>query len=75
MSSTFAEFDEIGYWSEVKLEIVRDYASAYSRILNSKGLPHIYVLTLSLAPGGMFRKAPENSSLAATQRAKRQPAI
>ena len=37
------EFDEIGYWSEVKLEIIRDYASAYSRILNSKNLPHIYV--------------------------------
>jgi three-Cys-motif partner protein len=37
------EFDEIGYWSEVKLDIVRDYASAYSRILNSKKLPHIYI--------------------------------
>lgn len=37
------EFDEIGYWSEVKLEIVRDYASAYSRILNAKKLAHIYI--------------------------------
>lgn len=37
------EFDEIGYRSEVKLEIVRDYASAYSRILNSKKLSHIYI--------------------------------
>jgi len=37
------EFDEIGYWSEVKLEILRDYASAYSRILNSKKLPHVYI--------------------------------
>jgi three-Cys-motif partner protein len=43
MRSSFAEFDEIGYWSEIKLEIVRDYASAYSRILNSKKLPHIYI--------------------------------
>jgi three-Cys-motif partner protein len=42
MPNTF-EFDEIGYWSEIKLEIVRDYASAYSRILNAKKLPHIYV--------------------------------
>jgi three-Cys-motif partner protein len=41
--SEFAEFDEIGYWSEIKLEIVRDYASAYSRILNANRLPHIYV--------------------------------
>jgi three-Cys-motif partner protein len=40
---TFAEFDEIGYWSQVKLEIVRDYASAYSRILNANRLTHIYV--------------------------------
>jgi three-Cys-motif partner protein len=43
MPSRFAEFDEIGYWSEIKLEIVRDYASAYSRILNANKLPHIYV--------------------------------
>lgn len=43
MKGEFADFDEIGYWSEIKLEIVRDYASAYSRILNSKSLPHIYI--------------------------------
>jgi len=43
MSASFAEFDEIGYWSEIKLEIVRDYASAYSRILNAKKLPHVYI--------------------------------
>jgi len=24
------KFDEIGYWSEVKLEIIKEYASAYS---------------------------------------------
>jgi len=28
--------DEIGYWSEVKLDIVRKYAAAYSTILTSK---------------------------------------
>lgn len=39
----FSEFDEIGYWSEIKLDIVRDYAAAYSKILTSKNLPHIYV--------------------------------
>lgn len=37
------EFDEIGYWSEIKLEIIRDYAAAYSTILTSKKLPHIYI--------------------------------
>ena len=43
MAHSFAEFDEIGYWSEIKLEIVRDYASAYSRILSAKNLAHVYV--------------------------------
>lgn len=28
------KFDEIGYWSEVKLSIIREYAGAYSTILN-----------------------------------------
>ncbi|MBN1918647.1 MAG: three-Cys-motif partner protein TcmP [Verrucomicrobia bacterium] len=36
--------DEIGPWSEIKLEIVRDYAAAYSRILSAqRGLRHIYI--------------------------------
>ena len=26
-------FDEIGYWSEIKLDIVKEYAQAYSKIL------------------------------------------
>jgi len=30
MPPPFAEFGEIGYWSEIKLEIVRDYASPHS---------------------------------------------
>ncbi|MBI4442342.1 MAG: three-Cys-motif partner protein TcmP [Acidobacteria bacterium] len=37
------QFDKIGYWSEVKLEIVRDYASAYSKILTAKGFHHVYI--------------------------------
>ena len=43
MARSPQQFDEIGYWSEIKLDIVRDYASAYSAILNKKNLPHIYV--------------------------------
>lgn len=36
--------DEIGYWSEIKLDILSEYASAYSRILNAKkGLSYIYI--------------------------------
>jgi len=37
------KFDEIGYWSEVKLDIVRKYAQAYSWILAKKKLSHVYI--------------------------------
>ncbi len=37
------QFDEIGYWSEVKLDIVREYAQAYSTILTKKRLSHVYI--------------------------------
>jgi three-Cys-motif partner protein len=39
------KYDEIGYWSEIKLDILRNYAAAYSTIV-SKSSPikrHIYV--------------------------------
>lgn len=39
-------YDEIGYWSEVKLDIVRDYAATYSKILSAQKSPsfyHIYI--------------------------------
>ena len=36
--------DDIGPWSEIKLDIIRDYASAYSRILTAQpGLSHAYI--------------------------------
>lgn len=40
------EFDEIGYWSEVKLDIIKDYAAAYSKILSAQkksSLSHVYI--------------------------------
>src|SRR5579884_734506 len=40
------KFDEIGYWSEVKLDIVRKYAAAYSQILSAQARPsleHAYI--------------------------------
>jgi three-Cys-motif partner protein len=39
-------FDQIGYWSEIKLEIIREYAAAYSRILSAQTNPrldHLYI--------------------------------
>ena len=37
------QFDEIGYWSEVKLEIIKRYGGEYSKILTAKGFNHAYV--------------------------------
>jgi len=38
------KFDKIGYWSEVKLDIVREYAGAYAKILASqRGLSSSYI--------------------------------
>ena len=38
------KFDEIGYWSEIKLEIVKKYARAYSTILAKQpGISHAYI--------------------------------
>jgi three-Cys-motif partner protein len=39
-------YDEIGYWSEVKLDIVREYAAAYSTIMSAQKrhpLYHLYI--------------------------------
>ena len=39
-------YDEIGYWSEVKLDIIKDYAAVYSRILSGQTKPkltHLYI--------------------------------
>lgn len=36
------KFDEIGYWSEMKLDIIKDYASEYSKILTAQKTPKLY---------------------------------
>jgi three-Cys-motif partner protein len=45
MSKKALQLDEIGYWSEIKLDIVKKYASAYSRIMAKQPLikRHIYI--------------------------------
>lgn len=52
------KMDEIGYWSEIKLDIIKKYASAYSRIISSQtnpSLSHIYIDAFSGA-GTHFSK-------------------
>jgi three-Cys-motif partner protein len=41
--STELKIDEIGYWSEVKLSILEEYAKPYNQILRSRGLHPIYI--------------------------------
>ncbi len=36
------KFDQIGYWSEVKLDIVKEYAAAYSKILAARRNPSFH---------------------------------
>lgn len=46
MSGRNRGLDEIGPWSEVKLEIIREYARAYSQILSKQVSPpfsHAYI--------------------------------
>jgi three-Cys-motif partner protein len=49
---TTLKFDEIGYWSEVKLEIVKKYASAYSTILASQQYIKKYLYIDAFAGAG-----------------------
>src|SRR5262245_19590250 len=60
--------DEIGYWSEVKLDIIREYAKAYSTILTAQRNPslhHVYIdafagagLHVSKKSGGVVEGSP-----------------
>jgi three-Cys-motif partner protein len=45
------KYDEIGYWSEIKLDIIKDYAAAYSRILSSQKRPSLYHLYIDAFAG------------------------
>jgi three-Cys-motif partner protein len=48
--------DEIGPWSEIKLDILRDYAAPYSTILKRNGFHHGYIDAFS-GPGLHIRKS------------------
>jgi three-Cys-motif partner protein len=67
------KFDKIGYWSEIKLDIIKDYASAYSKILAAQQNPrlyHIYIdgfagagVHISKSTGEFVRGSPVNALL------------
>lgn len=43
--------DEINYWSEIKLDIVREYASAYSTILHAQKTPPLHYIYIDAFSG------------------------
>jgi three-Cys-motif partner protein len=67
------KYEEIGYWSEIKLDIVKKYAAAYSRILaaqKSLSLQYIYIdafagagMHLSKSTGEYVQGSPLNALL------------
>lgn len=70
---TRPQYDEIGYWSEVKLDIIREYAAVYSRILSAQRNPrlyHLYIdafagagIHISRSTGEMVKGSPTNALL------------
>ena len=47
------KLDEIGIWSEIKLEIIKEYASAYTKILSKKTWCRGYVYIDAFAGAGL----------------------
>ena len=59
-------FDEIGYWSEIKLDIIGRYALEYSKILSKGKLHHVYIdafagsgMHISRTTGSTVRGSPQ----------------
>jgi three-Cys-motif partner protein len=53
------QFDEIGYWSEIKIEILEKYARAYSSIISARESPRLkhYYIDAFAGAGEYVRKS------------------
>jgi three-Cys-motif partner protein len=64
-------YDDIGYWSEIKLDIVREYAAGYSKIMSDQRSPsffHVYIdafagagIHIARSTGGLVAGSPLNA--------------
>ena len=54
-----AELDVIGPWSEVKLDILREYAAPYSKIVTARGFHHLYIEGFAGPGSHLSRKSGE----------------
>lgn len=59
------KFDQIGYWSEVKLDIIKEYAAAYSRILSAHKQPSLYHVYIDAFAGAGIHISKETGELVA----------
>jgi len=50
-------YDRIGYWSEIKLDIIKEYAAAYSTILSGQKQPSLYHLYIDAFAGAGLHKS------------------
>lgn len=50
-------YDQIGYWSEIKLDIIKDYAAAYSTILSAQKNPSLYHVYIDAFAGAGIHKS------------------
>lgn len=58
------KFDCIGYWSEVKLDIIREYAHAYSTILSAQTKPPLYHVYIdAFAGAGVHQSKTRNEQI------------
>lgn len=56
-------FDEINYWSEIKLDIIEKYAAAYSRILSSPDRAYIHHSYVDAFSGPGFARSKSTNAL------------
>lgn len=64
MSKKALRLDEIGYWSELKLEIVRKYAAAYSTILARQSFVKAHFYIDAFAGAGTHRSKATGETVA-----------
>jgi len=57
------QFDEIGNWSEIKLDILKKYATAYSTILASRTSPSLYHVYIDAFAGSGIHKSKTTQDL------------
>jgi len=52
--SSDVKLDEVGYWTEIKLQIIRDYSAVYAKILKKQAA--MPTSTVSLVQGRTSRR-------------------